>query len=99
MDNPIQTDFLRWIIFLPLIGAIVNGLLGAKIQKSIGKGAITFIACAPVVVAFGLSLQAFYTLQGLKPENRFLIDQLYTWINFGSLKVGYGASGSIRFPA
>ena len=87
MDHPIQTDFLRWIIFLPLIGAIVNGLLGAKIQKSIGKGAITFIACAPVVVAFGLSLQAFYTLQGLKPEDRFLIDQLYTWINLGSLKV------------
>ena len=87
MDHPIQTDFLRWIIFLPLIGAIVNGLLGAKIQKSMGKNAISFIACAPVVIAFGLSVQAFYTLQGLKPEDRFLIDRLYTWINLGSLKV------------
>ena len=87
MDHPIQTDFLRWIVFLPLIGAIINGLLGAKIQKSMGKGAISFLACAPVVIAFGLSLQALFALLALKPEERFLIDRLYTWINLGSLKV------------
>ncbi len=87
MDHPIQTDFLRWIIFLPLLGAIVNGLLGAKIQQAMGKGAISIIACAPVILAFGLSLQAFFTLLALKPEERFLIDNLYTWISLGSLKV------------
>ncbi|MGH7795978.1 MAG: NADH-quinone oxidoreductase subunit L [Candidatus Binatia bacterium] len=87
MDNPIQTDFIRWIVFLPLLGAIINGLLGAKIQKSIGKGAIGLIACAPVVVAFGLSLYAFFILTGLEPEKRFLIDNLYRWIDLGSLKV------------
>src|SRR5437899_4127302 len=87
MEHPIQTDFLRWIVFLPLIGAIINGLLGAKIQKSMGKGTIGLIACAPVVIAFALSLGAFFTLMGLKPEERFLIDRLYTWINLGSLKV------------
>jgi hypothetical protein len=59
MEHPIQTDFIRWIVFLPLLGAIVNGLLGAKIQKRLGKGAIAFLACAPVIVAFGLSLYAF----------------------------------------
>ncbi|MBF8255082.1 MAG: nuoL, partial [Deltaproteobacteria bacterium] len=79
--------FLRWIIFLPLLGAIVNGLVGAKIQKSLGKGAISLLACAPVIVAFGLSVQALLTLQGLDPEQRFLIDRLYTWIDLGSLKV------------
>jgi NADH-quinone oxidoreductase subunit L len=87
MENPIQTDFLRWIIFLPLLGAIVNGLLGAKIQKSMGKGAIGVIACTPVIVAFGLSLYAFTILLGLPPEKRFLIDNLYRWIDLGSLKV------------
>ncbi|MDZ4345919.1 MAG: NADH-quinone oxidoreductase subunit L [Candidatus Binatia bacterium] len=87
MEQPIQTDFLRWIIFLPLLGAIVNGLLGAKIQKSLGKGAISLLACAPVIIAFGLSVRALLTLQGLDPEQRFLIDRLYTWIDLGSLKV------------
>jgi NADH-quinone oxidoreductase subunit L len=87
MDNPIQTDFIRWIVFLPLIGAMVNGLIGAKIQKSMGKGAISMIACAPVVIAFGLSLYAFFILKGLEPEKRFLTDNLYRWIDLGALKV------------
>src|ERR671910_500356 len=87
MDHPIQTDFLRWIVFLPLIGAIIGGVLGAKIQKRWGKGAIAFVACVPVVIAFGLSLSAFFTLKGLEPEGRFLIDRLYSWISLGSLNV------------
>jgi NADH-quinone oxidoreductase subunit L len=87
MENPIQTDFIRWIVFLPLIGAIVNGVLGAKIQKSLGKGAIGFIACALVVIPFFLSAYAFWMLTGLEPEKRFLIDHLYPWITLGSLKV------------
>jgi NADH-quinone oxidoreductase subunit L len=87
MDHPIQIDFIRWIVFLPLLGAIVNGLLGAKIQKSMGKGAIGLIACTPVVIAFGLSAWAFFILTGLEPEKRFLIDNLYRWIDLGSLKV------------
>ena len=60
MESPIQTDFILWIVFLPL--------LGAKIQKSLGKGAIGWIACAPVVIAFGLSLHAFLTLTDRAPE-------------------------------
>jgi NADH-quinone oxidoreductase subunit L len=87
MDNPIQTDFIRWIIFLPLIGAMINGLLGAKIQKTLGKGAIAVIACAPVIIAFALSVYAFFILKGLEPAKRFLIDSLYTWVHLGSLKV------------
>ena len=87
MDHPIQTDFIRWIVFLPLLGAIVNGVLGAKIQKRLGKGAIAIIACAPVVVAFILAVHAFFVLKGLDPEQRFLIDNLYRWIDLGSLQV------------
>ena len=87
MDHPIQTDFIRWIVFLPLLGAIVNGVLGAKIQKRLGKGAIAIIACAPVVVAFLLAIHAFFILKGLEPEKRFLIDNLYRWIDLGSLQV------------
>ncbi|MSP37567.1 MAG: NADH-quinone oxidoreductase subunit L [Deltaproteobacteria bacterium] len=87
MDHPIQTDFIRWIVFLPLLGAMINGLLGAKIQKSMGKGAIAVIACTPVIIAFGLAVHGFLTLKGLEPENRFLIDNLYRWIDLGSLKI------------
>jgi len=87
MDHPIPIDYLRWIVFLPLLGAIINGLLGSMIQKRMGKRAISFLACTPVILAFLLSLQAFVALKGLEPEQRFLIDRLYTWISLGSLKV------------
>ena len=87
MEQPIQVDFIRWIVFLPLIGAMINGLLGAKIQQSMGKKAIGVIACTPVIIAFFLAVNAFLVLKGLPPEQRFIIDNLYRWIDLGSLKV------------
>ena len=61
-----------------------------------GKGAIGVIACAPVIVAFGLAVYAFFILKGLAPEKRFLIDNLYRWIDLGSLQVDMAFS-STRF--
>lgn len=87
MEQPIQMDYLRWIVFLPLLGAVVNGLFGAMIQKRLGKGAISFFACTPVVIAFLLSLRAFWDLRALAPGQRFFIDRLYSWISLGSLKI------------
>lgn len=87
MDNPIQTDYLRWIVLLPLLGAGINGLLGAMLQRQFGKRVISFVACTPVVISFLLSIWAFINLVALDPEKRFLIDSLYTWISLGSLNV------------
>ena len=87
MDHPIQTDYLRWIVLLPLLGAAANGLLGALLQKRVGKWVISFFACAPVLLSFLLSFQAFLSLLALKPEGRFLIDRLYPWLSLGTLHV------------
>ena len=45
----LQVTYLRWIVLLPLIGAIINGLGGALIQKAAGKRAISVIACVLAV--------------------------------------------------
>ena len=87
MDHPIAAGYLYLIVLFPLLGAGLNGLAGATIQRHLGKGAISFIACAPVCISFLLSLWAFAELLTLEPERRFLIDRLYTWISLGSLKV------------
>ena len=87
MDNPVQTDFLRWIVLLPLLGAAVNGLLGARIQERAGKTAVAAIACAPVTLSFLLSLWAFTQLLSLDAKERFLIDRFYSWIPMGSFNV------------
>jgi NADH-quinone oxidoreductase subunit L len=85
MDHPIQTDYLRWIVLLPLLGAAINGLLGVWLQRQFGKRSIGFVACTPLVISFILSLWAFSDLVNLDPEKRFLIDRLYSWISLGSL--------------
>ncbi len=87
MEHPIQTDYLRWIVLLPLLGAALNGLLGAPLQKRIGKWWVTLVACAPVVLSFALSVTAFMSLRDLPPEQRFLIDRVYSWLSLGSLHV------------
>ena len=87
MDNPVQTDFLRWIVLFPLLGAAVNGLLGARIQERMGKRMVAVIACAPVTLSFLFSVWAYGRLLGLPAKERFLIDHFYTWIPMGSFSV------------
>jgi NADH-quinone oxidoreductase subunit L len=85
MEHPISVDYLRWIVLLPLFGAVVNGIPGVLIQRRFGKHAISLIACAPVVIAFLLSVRVFVQLLGMEPEQRFLIDHLWTWLDIGGL--------------
>jgi len=86
MDHPTTVTYIRWIVFLPLIGALINGLFGASIQRSLGKRANGAIAVLPVAIAFALSVRAFLQLLGLEPEQRLLLDPLFTWIRVGSLR-------------
>ena len=83
----ITVSYLRWIVLLPLLGAIVNGLGGAVIQKAAGKRAISLLACAPVLIAFAISVRGFLQLLGLGEGERLLIDRLFTWIAVGNLHV------------
>jgi NADH-quinone oxidoreductase subunit L len=86
MDHPTAVAYIRWIIFAPLIGAMINGLFGARIQRGLGKRAIGVIALTPLAIAFGISFYAFGHLIGLEPEQRYLLDHLFSWINVGGLK-------------
>ena len=87
MEHPLLVSYLRWIVLFPLLGAGINGILGAQIQKRFGKGAISLIACTSVLLAFVFALVAFGQLLGLDPEHRFLLDTLLYWIHIGSLNV------------
>jgi NADH-quinone oxidoreductase subunit L len=86
MSEPIAFDGLRWVVGLPLLGAAINGLGGAWLQRTFGKRAISLVACTPVVVAFLLSVQVLLRLAALPVEQRALIDRLWTWIDVGALR-------------
>ncbi len=79
-------SYLRWIPLLPLLGAAVNGLCGSTIQRRFGKSAISAIAVTPVMLAFLIAVRAFLQLKGMAPEHRFLLDDVWRWIDIGTLK-------------
>jgi NADH-quinone oxidoreductase subunit L len=87
MHDVVSVEYLRWIVLLPLAGAVINGVAGATIQKAFGKRAISVIACTPVLLAFVLSVVAFWQLRSLDPAHRLLLDRLFTWIAVGGLRV------------
>jgi NADH-quinone oxidoreductase subunit L len=87
VDHPLTTDFLRWIILLPLIGAAINFLAGATLQKKIGKGAISVVGCGVVILAFAVAVRAFALMLALAPDHRFFIDDLWRWFDVGGLNL------------
>ena len=87
MDHPLLVSYLRWIVLFPLLGAVINGVFGAKIQGRFGKNGISVVACTAVGLAFIFALQAFFQLTSLAPEERYLLDTLLRWIHIGALQV------------
>ena len=87
MDHPLLVSYLRWIVLFPLLGAIINGVFGAKIQARFGKNGISIVACTAVGLAFLFALWAFFQLASLEPEERYLLDTLLRWIHIGALQV------------
>jgi len=88
VSHPTEVEYLRWIILLPLLGAIINGLFGFHLQKRLGRGAVIAVACAPVAIAFVLAVITFVDLLGMEPDQRFLLDNMSEWIHVGHLRVG-----------
>jgi NADH-quinone oxidoreductase subunit L len=87
MENPLNVSFIRWIILLPLIGAAVNFLLGSWIQRNFGKRTISLIGCGVVLAAFAIAVSGFARMLGLEPEHRFMLDDLWVWMNIGGMKL------------
>ncbi len=87
MDHPSSISFVRWIVLLPLLGATINFLAGAKLQKAMGKRAISLLGCGVVLGAFAIALGGFLRMLALAPEQRFMLDRLWQWFDIGGLKL------------
>jgi NADH-quinone oxidoreductase subunit L len=87
MDHPVSITIARYIVLLPLLGAALNFLAGPWLQKTFGKRAISLVGCGVVVVAFALAVKAFAAMLAVPPENRFMLDELWKWIDIGGLNL------------
>jgi len=73
-----------WIIpFFPLVGFLINGLIGKKLPR----GIVAFIACSSVGLSFIFSVKALFDLLALEAEYRAVEQVLFTWIPSGIFNV------------
>jgi len=76
-----------WLIpVLPLLGAVINGVLG----KRLSRGIIGAIAAGSVALAFAISLGAFIQMLGMPEEQLPVIRNYFTWIQAGSFEASFG---------
>jgi NADH-quinone oxidoreductase subunit L len=72
-----------WLIpVLPLAGFLLNGILGRRLSKTV----INAIAVGSVLLSFAWVLK---TLAGLGDLNTAHTEQYFTWIQSGSLNIGF----------
>src|ERR687893_465856 len=78
---------LIWLVpALPLVGFLLNGLLGRRL----GKGAVSVIGPGVVGAAFAVAVAIFFELAKLPAEARLFELDLFSWIPAGDLRVEAG---------
>jgi NADH-quinone oxidoreductase subunit L len=76
-----------WLVpFFPLIGVLINGLLGWKLEKTC-KSIIHWVACGAVGLSFLVVWMIFRELLSLPPEHRHFEIIVYNWFTSGVLSV------------
>lgn len=78
-------DYLWLIPLLPLIGALINGLLGKRFIKS--EKAIGGIATGFMLLSFLLSCKYFFQMLG--SEAKVFEQSIGSWISVGQLQVNW----------
>jgi NADH-quinone oxidoreductase subunit L len=77
-----ESHLLRWIPLLPLMAAVVHGVLLAVVRRSLSRGLVILLSCGAVIVSFVISFVMLIELTAMEGE-RVLIDNVYTWIGAG----------------
>jgi NADH-quinone oxidoreductase subunit L len=79
-------DYVGLIPLFPALGFAINLFLGRRMSK----GAVGFIACAAIGLAFLVSLLVFADLLKLAPASRSVEKVLYQWIRVGEFQANVG---------
>jgi len=76
---------LLLIPLLPFVGFLVNAGLGRRLTKTV-SGAI---AVAAMIAAFGVSVVSVVQLVGRAPEDRAIVQQVFSWISSGAFDASF----------
>ena len=75
-------DLIGYVLLFPIIGTIINGLFGKKLNTSL----VGIIACTAIGLSFLVSILVFIDLLKLPPESRLFEKEYFLWIGSGSFK-------------
>jgi NADH-quinone oxidoreductase subunit L len=82
-----ENNLLSLIIFAPLVGAVINWLIGGRLKNELFSGAV---ACGTIlvstIVAFYL---AFVAQGGALFIDKPILDHIWTWINVGRFRADF----------
>ena len=77
-----EYESLRWIPLLPLLAALIHGVMLGVFQRRMPRWGVIALSCGSVLLAFLVSVAGFFRLVGL-PGGESLVDSVYTWIGTG----------------
>ncbi len=78
-------DYLWIIPLLPLFGAAINGLFGAKWPNKI----VSAVAVGSTALSFAAALEAVREFMQLSPEQIPWVKQYFSWIAAGAFRAGF----------
>jgi hypothetical protein len=79
----VETSLLRWIVLLPAVAAGIHGVSLVLLRREAPRDFVVTVSCGAVLLSFVLSCAALLKLVGLPPGERFLADNVFTWIGSG----------------
>ncbi|MGE4652217.1 MAG: proton-conducting transporter membrane subunit, partial [Myxococcota bacterium] len=77
-----EYTLLRWIPLLPLLAAVIHGLMLGLFRARMPRWGVISLSCGSVLLAFLFAVAGFFRLVGL-PGDESLVDHVYTWIGAG----------------
>ena len=80
MIEATPNSWIRWVPLLPLIGALVHGVLLAFFRKPLARTLTIALSCGSVVAAFALSVLLVNELTRLPADARVMTDAMFTWV-------------------
>ncbi len=76
------------VVAFPVIGVLINGLLGSIIQKKLGEKVVGVIGSAAIGLSFLCAVVIFVNMLGQPVDQRKHVYDLYNWISTGGLSAG-----------
>lgn len=81
-----MSDYFYLVTLLPLIGFLINGLFGKKINNEKVSGTIGSLM---VFIPFVITVVTFFQVLALSPDDRSIFVNYFSWIATGSLEINY----------